>query len=106
VLLRCQADIVDPGNSRVAWCRKQGLSEASFYWWRRALARREGSGDRLHSTESSVRQRVMDAETSCPSLVFVHIAADDVADDRGLIEIVIDLWTTCSNHRHSGIARR
>ena len=28
------------GLSVKAWCRKQGLSESSFYWWRRELARR------------------------------------------------------------------
>ncbi len=36
----------DSGLSVRAWCRKQGLKEAAFYWWRRQLARRKaGQGE-------------------------------------------------------------
>ena len=36
----------DSGLSVRAWCRKQGLKEAAFYWWRRQLARRKaGNGE-------------------------------------------------------------
>jgi hypothetical protein len=35
------------GLSIRAWCRRQHLREASFYWWRRQLARREAQAPAL-----------------------------------------------------------
>jgi hypothetical protein len=52
------------------WCRKQGLNEASFYWWRRELSRRDGEGGSM-------------------SLVPVHVTDDRPRDGEPRIEIVL-----------------
>lgn len=41
------------GQSVRAWCRRQGVTESLFYWWRRELARRELAGS-LDSAASFV----------------------------------------------------
>lgn len=57
------------GMSVRAWCRKHSVREASFYWWRRQLARRDAE------VFSSV------ARKPAPVLVPVRITADRSADD-------------------------
>ena len=58
------------GVSVRRWCRKRGLTEASFYWWRRELGRR-------------------DAEPRSMSLVPVHVTDDRPRDGGPRIEIVL-----------------
>ena len=58
------------GISVRRWCGKQGLGEASFYWWRRELAQR-------------------DAEPGSMSLVPVHVMEDRPRNGDGQIEIVL-----------------
>jgi transposase-like protein len=35
---------VGSGLSIRAWCRKHGVQESAFYWWRTRLARRDAAG--------------------------------------------------------------
>ena len=56
------------GLSVRGWCRKRGLSEAGFHWWRRELARR-------------------DAEQ--PTFMPVRVMEDEPASTQGGIEIVL-----------------
>lgn len=58
------------GLSIRAWCRKRGVNEVSFHWWRRELARR-------------------DAEPSQAAFVPVHVVPDIVPEAHGGIEIVL-----------------
>jgi len=60
----------DSGISVRRWCRKQGLKEASFYWWRRELAQR-------------------DAKPRSMSLVPVHVTGDGPKEGDPRIEIVL-----------------
>jgi transposase len=65
--------IIEQSGSGVSvrrWCRKHGLTEASFHWWRREL-----------------RQR--DAEPRSMSLVPVHVTDDRPRDGQPRIEIVL-----------------
>lgn len=55
------------GMSVRAWCRKRGVKEVVFYWWRRELARR-------------------DAEPPV-SFIPVHVKEDHPADEGSRIEI-------------------
>ena len=58
------------GMSIRVWCRKQGLKEATFYWWRRELDRRKaGSGK--------------------SAFVPVHVTEDRPRDGDQQIEIVL-----------------
>ena len=56
------------GVSVRGWCRKHGLSEAGFHWWRRELARRD---------------------VERPTFVPVRVMEDDPASTRGRIDIVL-----------------
>ena len=60
----------DSGISVRGWCRKQGLKEASFYWWRRELAQR-------------------DVEPRSTSFVPLHVTGDRPRDGDPRIEIVL-----------------
>ncbi len=64
--LRVQAG---SGLSIRAWCRRHGVQESAFYWWRTRLARRDAAAP--------------------PSLAPVHIVADTATDAAGRIEIVL-----------------
>ena len=59
------------GQSVRAWCRRHRLTETSFHWWRRELARR-------------------DAEAQAPSFVPVHVTDNLVWDGDPRIEIVLE----------------
>jgi transposase-like protein len=56
------------GVSVRGWCRKHGINEAGFHWWRRELVRR-------------------DAER--PTFLPVRVMEDDPASTLGRIEIVL-----------------
>jgi hypothetical protein len=50
----------ESGQSVRAWCRKHGVTETAFYWWRRELARRDAEGRAasfvpVHVTEAPAR---------------------------------------------------
>jgi len=82
-----------------AWCLDRQLSEATFHWWRRELARRDGerktstrTGELKRSTRPHPRdggkQRTLPAMTS-PALVPVRVAQDDLQAGGGSIEIAL-----------------
>jgi len=58
------------GQSVRAWCRKHGVTETAFYWWRRELVRR-------------------DAEVRAAAFVPVHVTAEAARDGDASIEIVL-----------------
>jgi len=66
---RALREQADSGISVRGWCRKQGLKEASFYWWHRELAQR-------------------DAEPRSTSLVPAHVTGDRPRNGDPQIEIV------------------
>jgi len=68
------------GQSIRAWCRRHGVKEAGFHWWRRELARRDGE------QAPSVRR---DAEAQASSFVPVHVTDDPARDGDPQIEIVL-----------------
>jgi len=84
------------GLSVRAWCGRHDLSEASFYWWRRRLARRDAvartprssrSGRSAHRTarRGGSAQKANRRETAMPRFVPVRVAADNTvaADHMG-----------------------
>lgn len=70
----------DSGQSVRAWCRRHGVKEAGFHWWRRELARRDAE------QAASVRR---DAKAQASSFVPVHVTDDPARDDDPQIEIVL-----------------
>ena len=68
------------GQTVRAWCRRHGVKEAAFHWWRRELARRDAE------QAPSVRR---DAEVLPCSFVPVHLTDDPVRVGDGQIEIVL-----------------
>lgn len=58
------------GLSIRAWCRKRGVNEVSFHWWRRELTRR-------------------DAESTQAAFIPVHVVPDGIPRSDGRIEIVL-----------------
>jgi len=70
----------DSGQSVRAWCRRHGVKETAFHWWRRELARRDAE------RPPSVRR---DAEARGPSFVPVHVTDDPAGDTDSQIEIVL-----------------
>lgn len=58
------------GMSVRAWCRRRRVKEASFYWWRRTLARR-------------------DAQTPRPAFIPVRVTGSGPDGERHPIEIVL-----------------
>lgn len=68
----------DSGQAVRAWCRRHGVKEATFHWWRRELARRDA--EQL----PSVRR---DAEAPATSFVAVHLTDEPALAGDGQIEI-------------------
>jgi len=69
------------GLSVRAWCRRHRVRETSFYWWRRALARRDAEARR------PVSQRVGEAR-----LVPVRVSVQDLTflkEPSGCLEIIL-----------------
>jgi len=60
----------DSGQTVRAWCRRHGVTEAAFHWWRREVARR-------------------DAQAQPTSFVPVHVTDDPTRDGDPTIEIVL-----------------
>jgi hypothetical protein len=84
-LVRRQAS---SGLSVRAWCRRRGVHEAAFYWWRRELARRDAQ---------VVRRRVSPLATPESPLspaeggfVPVRLARDEPAKSDPVMEILLD----------------
>lgn len=80
---RVIAEHAGSGLSVRAWCARRRLREASFYWWRKQLARRDAERPTL------VPVRVThDSPTRSPSAQAV-IAAFMTTAPRGRMEIVL-----------------
>ncbi len=67
------------GMSVRAWCRRHGVTEPSFYWWRTELARRDGS--RAKATFVPVRVTADASVHSDPASIF--------GETNGSIEILL-----------------
>lgn len=59
------------GQSVRAWCRRHGVRETAFYWWRKELARRDA--ERLASGQGDTRKRAA-------SFVPVRVTAEPAWD--------------------------
>lgn len=68
----------DSGQTVRAWCRRHGVKEAVFHWWRRELARRNAE------QAPSVHR---DAEVQATSFVPVHLTDDAAWSGDGQLEI-------------------
>jgi len=65
-----------------AWCEKRDLREATFYWWRTELARRDAKE---------------------PTFLPVQVTRDEPANSGGRIEIVRAGWrSACHGERVRG----
>jgi len=65
------------GQSVRGWCRRHGVKETAFHWWRRELARRDAE------QPSSVRR---EKRAQGPSFMPVHLA-DEPGDGQIEIEL-------------------
>lgn len=65
------------GLSIRAWCRRHGLQESAFYWWRAELARRDGAGGRGRSRRTGPSQTK--SRRTKVSFVPVHVATASAA---------------------------
>ena len=86
---RIQAQ-ADSGMSVAAWCRQQRVTETSFYWWRRELARRDTEA----SARTGARRRRTSARSKADpppdaSFVPVQVIGEDRSASAGRIEIVL-----------------
>ena len=70
----------ESGQSVRAWCRKHGVTETAFYWWRRELARRDAAQKR------SARR---DGERRVASFVPVQVTEEPAQNWDWRIEIVL-----------------
>jgi transposase-like protein len=68
----------DSGQTVRAWCRRHGVKEAVFHWWRRELARRNAE------QAPSVHR---DGEAQAGSFVPVHVTDGPARAGDGQIEI-------------------
>jgi hypothetical protein len=71
------------GLSVRAWCRQRGVHEAAFYWWRRALARREAEASQLVPVQAS--------SESQPATAFVPVRLTEGSPAKAdpVIEILL-----------------
>ena len=69
------------GLSIAAFCRSEGVSEATFHWWKRTLRRREADSPRRRRNASAV----CNGSEASPSFVPVRITEDY---RPGAIEVV------------------
>jgi len=70
----------DSGQSVRAWCRKHGVTETAFYWWRRELARRDAE------RKPPARRN---AGRQAASFVPVRVTEGPARDGDSQIEIVL-----------------
>lgn len=80
---RVMADHAGSGLSVRMWCARRRLREASFYWWRRQLARRDG-----HMSALVPVRVTQDSPTQRPSAQAVSDSFMTSAP-RGRMEIVL-----------------
>ncbi len=68
------------GLSKVAFCRKRGLSPSAFHWWKGELARRDGARSSRSVRPCSAKGIRSGVETKAkPAFVAVRVAAGGVA---------------------------
>ncbi len=82
-----------------AWCLDRQVSEATFHWWRRELARRDGepkkssrTGDQKKSTRPRVRkggQPPTRLASASPAFVPVRVSSEALPADGSPIAIVL-----------------
>ena len=65
-----------------AFCKREAVSEASFYFWRRELASRDAESGAQTKPPSLVPVRVVDAKAT-------HVVDDPVPSENAVIEIGI-----------------
>lgn len=70
----------ESGQSVRGWCRRHRVTETSFHWWRRELARRDAE------QPPSARHG---AKARSASFVPVHVTDHPAPDGDSLIEIVL-----------------
>ena len=71
-----------------AWCGRHNLSEASFYWWRRQLARRDAESRETRSCDAREPKFVPVRVTAEPPAMGAHdLSAGDGSPSR--MEIVL-----------------
>ena len=68
---RVLADWPGSGLSKVAFCRKQGLSPSAFHWWKGELVRRDAARRSCSSGTSSPKAQETQAR---PAFVAVRLA--------------------------------
>lgn len=85
--IRAQAD---SGTSVAAWCRRHRVKQASFYWWRRALSRRDAKRPaRAGAARRRASPSVCAKTDPPPSFVPVRVIGEHGSAAAGRIEIVL-----------------
>ena len=69
------------GLSVRAWCRRHRVRETSFYWWRRALARRDAEA-RMPLSQRVGKARLVPVRVSAQDLTFLK-------EPSGCLEIIL-----------------
>jgi hypothetical protein len=92
------ADWSGSGLSKVAFCRKQGLSPSAFHWWRGELARRDATKS-VHSVRPCSAKELGRETKAKPAFVAVRVAegasggsAEREREDGGIeggVEVVL-----------------
>ena len=67
-----------------AYCRAQGLSENSFYWWRRELQRRDQEKSAAAGVPAFVPVRVTADSTEAPAVAVASVVEIVLPGDRRL----------------------
>jgi hypothetical protein len=78
------------GQTGRVFCAKQGVSEASFYFWRGEIAKRDDEAMACERTLGSAGQRVAQRQSSCAATpTFLKLAFDAGATIPPAIEILV-----------------
>jgi transposase len=80
------------GESIKAYCRREGVTESAFYWWRRELSRR------------SVKRATNEPAHNIARFLPVKVAEDNKADAGGGLEV--HLGTRCVLYLKPGFDRQ
>jgi hypothetical protein len=76
------------GLSVRAWCRRRGIKEAAFYWWRRELALRGAEASEFSPTQKTTESQ--------PATAFVPVRLTE--DSPSKSDPVIEILLTSAGH--------
>lgn len=82
----------ESGQSIRAWCRRHGITETAFYWWRRELIRRDVERDPAARPDAQRDPAARpDAGDRAASFVPVYVTMEPARGKRGTVTNGINL---------------